>query len=167
MALSCIGARPRSASFRGLCTPSKGKFGRRPMACLIALFKIPCMVVSFLSLNTPRCVAWYLDFSSCSIAKDLSGGLSFLFARVLANFLTSLVMWRKCSLKSSMGLMWTPSILNDLFVGRYLMWVPSANVTELICSCSVVCFLWLRGVPNPQSDQVTSHFEVSVWSLVY
>jgi hypothetical protein len=47
------------------------------MACLIALFRIPSMVVSCLSLKTPRCVAWYLDFSSCSIANDLSGGLIF------------------------------------------------------------------------------------------
>ena len=46
-------------------------------------------------------------FSSCSIAKDLSGGLSFLLARALASFFTSLVMWRKCSLKTSMGLTWT------------------------------------------------------------
>ena len=108
------------------------------MACLIALFKIPSMVVSCLSLNTPRCVAWNLDFSSCSLAKDLSGGLSFLFARALDSFFTSLVMWRKCSLKSSMRLMWTPGILYDLFGGRYFMWVPSVNVIEFICSCSVV-----------------------------
>ena len=74
VALSCMGGRPRPTSFRGLCTPSEGKFGRMPMACLIALLRIPSMVVSCLSLNTPRCVAWYLDFSSCSIANDLSGG---------------------------------------------------------------------------------------------
>ncbi len=119
VAISCMGGRPRPASFRGLCTPFEGKFGRRPMACLIALFKIPSMVVSCLSLNTPRYVAWCLDFSCCSIAKDLSDGLSFLFARVLASFMTSFVMWRKCSLKSSMGLMWTPDILYDFFGGRY------------------------------------------------
>ena len=86
------------------------------------------------SLNTPRCVAWYLDFSSCSIAIDLSEGLTFWFARALASCLTSLVIWRKCSRKSSMRLMWTPSVLLDLFGGKYLMWVPSANVIELICS---------------------------------
>jgi hypothetical protein len=85
----------------------------------------------------------------------------------LASFLTSFVMWRKCSLKSSMGLMWTPSILYDLFGGRYFMWVPSTNVIELICSCSVVWFLWLRGLPSPQSDPVASHFEISSWSPVY
>jgi hypothetical protein len=31
-------------------------------------------------------VAWYLDFRSCSIANDLSEGLSFRFARALASF---------------------------------------------------------------------------------
>ena len=105
------------------------------MACLIALFRIPSMVVSCRSLNTPRCVAWYLYFSSCSIANDFRGGLSSRVARALASFLTSLVMWRKCSLKSNMGLMWTPtSILYDLFGGRYLIWVPYVNVIEFICS---------------------------------
>ena len=81
VALSRMGGKLKPASFRGLCTPSEGKFGRRPMACLIALFRIPSMVVSCLSLNTPRCVAWYLDFSSCSIASDLRGWLCFRFAR--------------------------------------------------------------------------------------
>ncbi len=58
-----------------------------PIAYLNALFRIPSMVVSCLSLKTPRCVAWYLDLSYCSIAGDLSGGLSFRFARALASFL--------------------------------------------------------------------------------
>ena len=105
VALSRMGGRPIPASFRGFCMPSEGKFGRRPIACLIALFKIPSMVVSCLSLNTPRCVAWYLDFNSYSIAIDYREGLNFRFARALASCLTSLVMWRKCSLKSNMGLM--------------------------------------------------------------
>ena len=105
VALSRMGGRPRPASFRGFCTASEGKFGRRPIACLIALFSIPSLVVSCLSLNTPRCVAWYLDFSSCSMANVLNGGLSFLFASAFASFLTSLVMWRKRFVKSSMGLM--------------------------------------------------------------
>ena len=83
-------------------------------------------------------MAWYLDFNSCPIGIGLSEGLSFRFARALASFLTSLVMWRKCSRKSNIGLMWTPSILYDLFGGRYFMWVPSANVIELICSCRMV-----------------------------
>ena len=66
-----------------------------------------------------------------------------------------------------MGLMWTPSILYDLFGGRYLMWIPYVNVIELICSCSVVRFLWLRGLPWPQSDPVASHLEASRLSLLY
>jgi hypothetical protein len=56
------------------------------MTCLIALFRIPSMVVSCLSLNTPRCVSWYLDFSNFSIANDLRGGLSLHFSRALASF---------------------------------------------------------------------------------
>ena len=62
-----------------------------------------------------------------------------------------------------MGLMWTPIILYDLFGGRYLMWVPSVNEIKWICSCSMVRFLWLRGLPCPQSDPVASHFDVSSW----
>ena len=77
VALSRMRGRPRPASFRGFCTLSEGKFGRRPTACLIALFRIPSMVSSCLSLNNPRYVAWYLDFRSCSIANVLSGGLVF------------------------------------------------------------------------------------------
>ncbi len=76
-------------------------------------------------------------------------------------------MWRKCSLKSSMGFMWIPSILYDLLGGRYLMWVPSVNMMELICSCRMCWFLLLRGLPSPQSDPVASHLEVSSLSPVY
>ena len=84
-----------------LCTPSVEKLGRRHMAWLIALLSnMPSIFVSCLRLNTPRCVAWYLDFSCCSIARVFRGGLSLRFARVLASFLTSVVMWWKCSLKS-------------------------------------------------------------------
>ena len=81
-----MGGRPRPAFFRGLCTPFEGKFRRRPITCLTTLFKMSYTVVSYLSLNMPKCVAWYLDFISCSIAKDLSEGLSFRFARALASF---------------------------------------------------------------------------------
>ncbi len=88
-------------------------------------------------------------------------GFRFRFARALASFFTSLVMWKKCTLKSNMGVIWTPNILYDLFGGRYLMCVPYANVIEFICSCSVVWFLWLRGLPSPQSDPVASLLEVS------
>ena len=86
LALFRMGDRPRPASFRGLCTPSVGKLVRRPRACLVALLRIPSMVISCLSLQTPRCVAWYLDFSGCSIANYLRGGLSLHFARALASF---------------------------------------------------------------------------------
>jgi len=134
-----MGDKPMPASFRGLCTPSEGnKLGRRSRACLVVLLRIPSMVVSCLSLNTPRYVAWYLDFSSCYIAIDLRGGLSLRFARVLAIYFSSLVIWRKCSRKPSMELNMTPRILYDLFGGRYSMWVPYANVIEFICSCNVV-----------------------------
>jgi hypothetical protein len=60
------------------------------------------------------------------------------FARALDNVLTSLMMCRKCSRKSNMRLMWTPSSSYYLFGVRYLMWVPYANVIELIYSCSMV-----------------------------
>ena len=66
------------------------KLDRRPRACLIALLRIPSMVISCLSLNTPRCVAWYFDFSICSIASVLREELSLRFARAFASFLTSL-----------------------------------------------------------------------------
>ena len=140
VALSRMGVKPKPASFRGLCTPSMGKLGRSrsTRACLIAVLRMPSMFVSCLSLNTPRYMAWYVYFNDCSIAIDLRGGLSLRFARALDNYLTSLVLWRKCSWKSSMGLMWTPSILYDLFGGRYLIWVPSANMIEMICSCNMV-----------------------------
>jgi len=54
--------------FQGFRTPSVGKLGRRPRACLIALLRMPSMVVRCLSLNTQRCVAKYFDSNNCSIA---------------------------------------------------------------------------------------------------
>ena len=48
------GGRPRPASLRGFVRLRRKKFGRRPMACLFALLSMPSMVVSCLSLNTPR-----------------------------------------------------------------------------------------------------------------
>ena len=86
MALSRIGGRPRPASFCGMCTPSTGKLGRRPRACLVALLRMPYIVVSCLLLNTPRCLALYMDFSSCSTARLLRGGLSLRFASAFASF---------------------------------------------------------------------------------
>ncbi len=73
--------------------------------------------VSCRSVKTPRCVARYLDLRSCSITRVLYGGLRFRLASVLAMSLASLVMCARCSLKSRTVLMWTPSILYDLFGG--------------------------------------------------
>ena len=52
--ISLGGGRPRPASFCGLCTPSMGKLGSRSRACLRVFLRIPYMVESCLSLNTPR-----------------------------------------------------------------------------------------------------------------
>jgi hypothetical protein len=163
VALSRMGGRPRPASFSSLCTPLEEKLGSRPGACRIALLRIPSMVVCYL----PRCVAWYLDFNSCYVAVDLREGLSLRFARVFASIITSLVIWRKCSRKSNMEFMWTPSILYDLFGGRYLIWEPSEHMIESICYCRMEKVLWLRGLPCAQRAPVASHFEVSSWSPVY
>ena len=105
MALSRIEGRPRPDSFSGLYTPSLKKLGRRPKACLVVLSMMPSMIVSCLSLDTSGCVAWCFDSSRCSTYSVLRDGLSLRFARAFASFLTSLVMWRKCTQKSSMGLM--------------------------------------------------------------
>ena len=56
------------------------------MAYRIALLRMSSMVVSCLSLINPRCVAWDLDSSKCSIAINFRGGLSLRFARALTNF---------------------------------------------------------------------------------
>ena len=41
------------------------------------------------------------------------------------------------------------------------------KVIELICSCNMVWFLWLRGLPWAQSDPVASHLDVSSCKPVY
>ena len=86
VALSRIGEGPRPVCFRGLCTLSVGKLGRRPRAYLIALLRMPSVLVRCLSFNTPRCVAWYFDFGNCSIASVLREGLILLFARAFVSF---------------------------------------------------------------------------------
>jgi hypothetical protein len=48
------------------------------------------MVVRCLSLNTPRRVAWYFDFSSCSTTRVFYVELSFFLDSAVASFLTSL-----------------------------------------------------------------------------
>jgi hypothetical protein len=100
----------------------------------MAVLRMPSIVVSCRLLSTPRWVAWYLDFRSCSTTKVLYGGPSLRFVRALDNLWTSLVMCMKCSLKSSSGLMCTPNFLYDFFGGRYVMWNPSRKDIVLICS---------------------------------
>jgi len=47
------------------------------------------------------------------------------------------------------------------------MWVPSAKVISLICSCSKVWLLWLSVSPWAQRDPVASHLDVSSYSSLY
>jgi len=63
--------------------------------------------------------------------------------------LTSVVMCLIWPLKSSVGLMCTPSILYDLFGGRYLMSVPSLNLIVLIWFISRLVLALLMGFPYP------------------
>ena len=63
--------------------------------------------------------------------------------------------------------MCTPSILYDLFGGRYLICVPSRNWTECIWACSISWLVCVRGLPSAQSAPVASHFVVSSWRPVY
>ena len=85
----------------------------------------------------------------------------------LAMSLTSLVMRARCSLKFRIVLMWTPSILYDLFGGRYLILVPSKNFMEVIWACNMSRLLCVRRLPRAQSASVASHLVVSSWSPVY
>ncbi len=85
----------------------------------------------------------------------------------LAMSLTSLVMCARWSLKYRIVLMWTPSILYDLFGGRYLMWVPSRNFMECIWACSISRIFCVRGLPRAQSAPVASHLVVSSCRPVY
>jgi len=98
VALFLIEGRPSPISLSGLCTPSMGKLGSRPMAWRMALFRMPSMVVSCRSLSTPRCAAWYPDFRSYSTTRVLYGGPSFLFVRAFTSLRTSLVILVKCLL---------------------------------------------------------------------
>ena len=60
-----------------------------------------------------------------------------------------------------------PKHFYDLFGGKYLIWLPSTKVMELIFPCSMVCFFLLRGLPWAQSDPVASHLDVSSCRPVY
>jgi hypothetical protein len=113
VALFLMRSSPRPASLNGRWTPSVGKFGSNPMICRIALLSIPSMVDSWQSLKTPRWVAWYFDFRSCSTTIIVCVGLSFLLENAVGSFRTSFVMCAWCSLKSRTVLMWNHSILYD------------------------------------------------------
>ena len=65
--------------------------------------------------------------TSCFLLGD-----SRLLVSTRASFLTSVVMCLRWSLKSSMGLICTPSILYDFLGGRYSIFVPSSNLIVLI-----------------------------------
>ena len=66
-----------------------------------------------------------------------------------------------------MGLICTPSILYDLFVGRYLMFVTSSNLIVLILFIKRFMFAFLIGLLYLHKAPVASHFEVSSPSPVY
>ena len=125
VALSPIGGSLRPAFLSWRLTPSVRKFGRSPIDCLIALLSMPSMVVSWRSFRTPRWVACYFYFRSCSTTRVLYAGLGFFLESAVASFLTTLVLCVWCSLKSSTMLICTPSILCDFLGGRYLMCEPS------------------------------------------
>ena len=86
VALSLIEGIPSPISLVGLWAPSVGKLYIRPVARRNALFRMRSISVSCWSVKTPRCVAWYLDLRSCSIAIVLRVGLRLRLARVLGRF---------------------------------------------------------------------------------
>ena len=114
-ALFLSGAYPSPISFVGRCIASVGKLGIRPSAFLAALLSILSIAVSCMFVKIPRWVAWYLDLSSWSMTSCFLLGDSLLLVSTRARFMTSVVICFKWCLKSSMGLICTPSILYDLF----------------------------------------------------
>ena len=167
VALFLIGAYPNPISFEGRCIDSVGKLGIRPMAFLAALLSILSIVESCVSVKITRWVAWYLDLSNWSMTSCFLLGDSRLLVSIRASFLTSVVMCLKWSLKSSMGLICTPSILYDLFGGRFLIFVPSSNLIVFIWVVNRLMFALLIGFPYPHRAPVTSHLEISIYSPVY
>ena len=117
MTLLTTGAMPSPISVEGGCIASVGNPGVRPSACLPALLRSLSIFWSCADVKMPRWVAWYLDLRSCSMTSSFRPGESLRLFSAVASLRTSVVIWLKCSLKSSIGLMWTPSILYDLFGG--------------------------------------------------
>jgi len=66
-----------------------------------------------------------------------------------------------------MGLMCTPSVLYDLFGGKYLMGVQSSNMIVEIWLRSRFVFSLLTEFPYPHIAHVASHFVVSSSMPVY
>ena len=64
VALSFSDAYPSPISLVDQCIDLVRKLGVRPIAFLAALLSFFLIVYSCVSVNIPRCVAWYLDFSS-------------------------------------------------------------------------------------------------------
>ncbi len=71
VALSLMDGSPRPISFVGLWTPSVVKLCIMPVARRSALLRMRSVSVSCKYVKTPRCVAWYLDLSSCYITRVL------------------------------------------------------------------------------------------------
>ena len=111
VALLRMGYRPNPSSVVGLWIASVGKPGVTSSDWRAALFKILSIFKSRVCVKMPRCVAWYLDLRSCYMIKVFLPGESLRLCKAVASLRTSLVVCATCSLKSSTGLMWTPSIL--------------------------------------------------------
>ena len=127
VALSFIGAYPRSISVVCLCFASVGKLGIKPSAFSSLYLRSLSIVSSCLSVNIPIWVAWYFDLSSSSITCFILLGYSSLFVRALASCRTSDVTCFRWSRKSSIGLMCTPNILYD-FGGGGIGWVSHLRI---------------------------------------
>ena len=132
IALSFSGAYPSPISFVGRFIASVGKLGVSSNAFLAAFSSILSIDSSCVSGNIPKCVAWYLDFSSWSITSCFLLGDRRRLVYTLAICLIFVVMFLRCSMKSNMGLICTLGILYDLFGDGYLMVVPFSNLIVLI-----------------------------------
>ncbi len=85
-------------------------------------------------------------FEKLSITNCFLLGGSLLLISTRASFLTSVVMCLRWSLKSNMGLIFTLSILYDLFGGRYVMFDPSSNLIVVIWFVKRLMFSFLISV---------------------
>ncbi len=150
VAISFISMQPMPNSVVGLCIASAGHLGARPNAFLSTLLKSLYIVSSCLSVNFPRWLAWYLELSSWSITIFARLGNRRLFVRTLASIRTSTVMCLRLSRKSSMGLIYVPSIVYDLFGGGCRMGDPSFLIILCIFDFGGGrCFPCSQGLRSP------------------